>query len=70
MGLAQILRQEGRTEGMQQGEARLLLRLLEKRFGPLPEAKRALINAADADTLLQWSDKLLTADSIEAVFNG
>lgn len=70
MGLAQILRQEGRTEGMQQGEAKLLLRLLEKRFGPLPEAKRALINAADADTLLQWSDKLLTADSIEAVFNG
>jgi predicted transposase YdaD len=33
-------REEGREEAIGQGEARVLLRLLTLKFGPLPEAVR------------------------------
>jgi len=60
-------KQEGKQEGRQQGEAALLLRLMERRFGPLDEALRERIRAADAETLLQWSDRILTAAAAEDV---
>ena len=80
MGLAQILRQEGekegerkgreqgREEGRQQGEAAILTRQLEFRFGSLDEVNRQRIKQADTDTLLTWSERVLTAESLEAVF--
>lgn len=37
-------------EGIGQGEARVLLRQLTLKFGPLPEPVRANIESADADT--------------------
>lgn len=77
MGLAAILREEGRQqgrqegkqegkqeghqEGRQEGEATLLLRLMERRFGPLDPDLQARIRTADAETLLQWGERLLTA---------
>jgi hypothetical protein len=63
MGLVATLLEEGR----QKGEATLLLRLMERRFGPLAEALRERIRAADAETLLQWSDRILTAAAPEDV---
>ena len=54
-------------EGIGQGEARVLLRLLTLKFGPLPEPVRARIESADADTLLRWSERVLTADQLEDV---
>jgi len=66
--------QEGRQEGMQQGivkgEAAILQRLLERRFGPLTEEQRQRLQAADADTLLAWGDRFLTAASAEDVLQG
>ena len=54
-------------QGMQQGEARVLIRQLQHKFGPLPEAVRQRIEAADADTLLEWSERLLMARSLDEV---
>ena len=62
--------QEGRQEGRQEGEATLLSRMLELRFGPLSEGNRAKVRAADADTLLRWGERMLTAATVEEVFTG
>ena len=64
MGLTQILRQEG----MQEGEAAMLLRLLEKRFGTVSEPVRARIKDADAETLLAWSERLFNCNDIDSIF--
>ena len=63
-------RKEGREEGHKEGEITLLIRLLEKRFGPLDEKTRARLEAADAKQLLRWGERLLAAKSLEAVFQG
>ena len=60
-------RNEGRQEGRQEGEAALLLRLMERRFGPLAEALRERILSADAEALLLWSERILTASAPEDV---
>lgn len=60
--------QVGRQKGMQQGEARILIRQLTRRFGALSAEYLAKIQQADADTLLDWSERLLDAQSLAAVF--
>ncbi len=59
----------GLQQGMQQGEATALLRLLLKRFGDVPLDARRQIEAADAGTLLEWLDRVLTASSIDEVLH-
>ena len=58
---------EGLKEGLQKGEATLLLRMLELRFGPLSESSRAQVRASDADTLLRWGERVLTATTADEV---
>lgn len=58
----------GRQEGRQEGQANMLLSLLAVKFGPLGEAERQRVLDADAETLLQWSTRLLTARTLEEVF--
>jgi hypothetical protein len=60
-------REEGREEGIGQGEARVLLRQLTLKFGAVPEPERARVESADAQTLLRWSERVLTADRLEDV---
>ena len=43
------------------------LRLLELRFGPLADALRERIRSADAEALLLWSERILTAATPEDV---
>ncbi|MCX7112077.1 MAG: Rpn family recombination-promoting nuclease/putative transposase [Proteobacteria bacterium] len=59
--------QEGRQEGRQEGEASLLFRLMELRFGRVDEQTRHRLQTADAETLLRWGDRLLSAASAEDV---
>jgi hypothetical protein len=69
-GLQQGLQQgrkEGLLEGRQEAEAALLLRLLERRFGSLGEDVRSRVRAADAETLLRWGERLLTAESLDEI---
>jgi len=60
-------RQAGRREGRQEGEALILVRQIELRFGPPSDGVRARIAGADADTLLRWSERVLTAQTLEEV---
>jgi hypothetical protein len=62
------IRAEGHAEGRREGEAEVLLRLLRVRFGALPEDVTARLNAADAETLLRWSERVLSAATLDAVF--
>jgi hypothetical protein len=41
---------------------------LERKFGPLAAEHRARIDAADAETLLRWGERLLSAETIDDVF--
>jgi hypothetical protein len=61
--------EQGREQGRQQGEAALVLHLFERKFGPPSEAVRARILAADGKTLRDWSERLLIADSVDAVLH-
>ena len=58
-----------RQEGWQAGEAAMLLRLIDRKFGPPSEPVRERITSADPETLLRWSDRILTADSLDAVLH-
>ena len=56
-------------QGKQQGGAAILLRLVERKFGPPSESVRERIASADPETLLAWSERILTADDVEAVLH-
>ena len=61
-------RQEGRQEGRLEGESKLLRKLLERRFGPLPIWAINQLNDAAEQDLDAWGEGVLTASSLEAVF--
>ena len=64
---ADMLRAEGRREGRNEGQRAMLLKLLSKRFGALPEDAVARMNAAGPAELEAWFDRGLTAASLSAV---
>jgi hypothetical protein len=66
-GLEQGLEQ-GVKKGIRQGETQMLLRQLTLRFGDLPQSTREHLESADADTLLRWSERILTASTLDEVF--
>jgi hypothetical protein len=56
----------GRREGLEKGMRQLLLRQLERRFGPLPESVRAKVESiASTRRLTRLSDQLLVASSLD-----
>ena len=57
--------QQGLQQGMQRGEARILTAQLRLRFGELPAAVSQRIEAADAETLLRWSERVLMAKTLD-----
>ena len=61
-------REEGRHEGRQEGEARLVLRQLRLKFGVLEPGIEDRVRAADADRLLEWGERILTAESLQDIF--
>ncbi|WP_363182460.1 DUF4351 domain-containing protein [uncultured Lamprocystis sp.] len=72
-GFAQRFIEQGIAQGVklgvQHGEARVLTSLLRLRFGELPEAARQRLDTADADTLLRWSTRVLTAQTLAEVLD-
>ena len=62
-------KQLGLERGRQEGQATLLLRLIERKFGPPTEAVLERIASADQDTLLRWSDRILTAESLDVLLH-
>src|SRR5262249_16399553 len=64
----QKLRDEGERKGERKGERRLLLRQLRRRFGELPPATVARVEAAEPEVLEVWGEQFATAQSLDEVF--
>jgi predicted transposase YdaD len=62
------LLEKGRQQGRQEGEARVVLRQLRLKFGPLEPAIEDRVRSADTDRLLEWGERVLTAQSLQDVF--
>jgi hypothetical protein len=62
-------RKEGQKEGLMKGERAVLVRLLTRRFGPLPREGLARIRRADLATLERWTDRVLTARTLAEVLD-
>ncbi len=58
-----------REEGRMEGEAAVLLRLIQLKFGPPDSDLRQRIETADAAMLLRWSERILTAATLEEFLN-
>ena len=72
MTAAARLRQEGKNRALKQfqkeGMAKLMARQLTLRFGELPESVLEQLHGASAEQLDAWAERLLTAPSLQAVF--
>nr|CAX83899.1 uncharacterized protein [uncultured bacterium] len=62
--VTEMVRQDGRLEG----EAKMLTRQLQHRFGSLPDWVREKIAQANSDTLEAWSLRFIDARSLEEIF--
>ncbi len=61
-------RRKGRKEGRREGESSVLIKLMTRKFGALdPDIRRRILDAS-SDQLLNWAERLLTADTIDEVF--
>ncbi|MGF7208524.1 putative transposase YdaD [Skermanella aerolata] len=66
----QIGEVKGKAAGIEAGKADLLLRLLRRRFGSLPESAQARVQCASEDQLNEWAEAVLDASTLDAVFGG
>lgn len=61
--------EQGRAQGVTQGEANLLLRILSARGLAVPaEIRQRVLSCADSLQLEAWADRAATAHSVEEVF--
>lgn len=60
----------GKAEGVVIGEVKTLLRLLERRFGPLSPDLRERVNNAKQSEIATWFDIAIDAPDLETVFGG
>ena len=58
-----------KAEAMTEGEARALVRLLERRIGSVSETLRARIFAADLASIEAWFDRAIEATEFESIFD-
>lgn len=63
------IREEGMQQGVQQGEALSLLRLMRHKLGDIPEEVRQRIEPAEPATLNPWFDQALAADRLDEVLH-
>ena len=59
---------EGVQQGVQQGFARAVALQLQLRFGPVPEWAQERLGTASEEQLIQWLGSILTAKSIDDLF--
>ena len=58
---------QARKEGERNAERRVLLKLLRQRFGELPAAVVARVEAADVPELEAWTERIMMASRLEDV---
>ena len=61
--------EQGLEKGLRQGEANVVIRLLTKRFGSLPQAVQDHLNQASTEQLELWVDRVLEAKTLESIFD-
>ncbi|WP_438034055.1 hypothetical protein [Sorangium sp. So ce204] len=61
---------EGRRAGLDEGQRAVLLRQLRARFGEVPEARREQVLAASGERLAVWAERILTARTLDELFEG
>jgi hypothetical protein len=61
--------EQGLAEGRAEGEAKILLRLLQRRFGTVPDSLRRRIVAADVGSIEAWAERAIDAPDLESVFD-
>jgi predicted transposase/invertase (TIGR01784 family) len=66
--LIQQGREEGRTEGRTEGQVSLLVKMLTFKFGDLSADHQARIESATPEQLELYAERLLSADTLDAVF--
>lgn len=66
----EILIQQGLERGIAQGQAVLLLRQLSFKFGPLPAEIDERVRTATSAELERWAERVLSAATLDAVFEG
>lgn len=62
-------REEGREKGRDEGERIMLLKMLERKFGLLPEAIKERIANAHSAQLEQWMFMALEAPTLDEIFD-
>ena len=60
---------EGKAEGQAEGEAKIFTRLLERRFGTLPDPLRDRIFAADVESIEAWVERAFDAPDLQSIFD-
>jgi len=71
-GLEQGLEQgikKGHQEGLLAGEAKLLKKLLERKFGNLPAWINDKVSTATQQDLERWGEAVLTMPTLDSIFN-
>lgn len=59
---------EGKAEGRVEGARQVLVRFLEKRFGPLTRMDKKRIGAGSPTDLDQWTDRSVAAGTVAEIF--
>ncbi len=60
---------KGLRKGRQEGEIGILLRQMRLKFGRLDTETIARVQSADTEQLSSWSERILTAKTVEEIFN-
>jgi flagellar biosynthesis/type III secretory pathway protein FliH len=61
--------EKGWKGGREEGESTMFCKMLEVKYGPLPQWALDKIAQADAITLEQWATRLFNAQTLDEVFN-
>jgi hypothetical protein len=59
---------QGWAQGRTEGGAKVLVRLIERRFGDVPPQLRQRIFSADVATLEAWVERVFDAPDLQSVF--
>ena len=60
---------QGMLQGRRAGKIQIITQLLQARFGELPPKAQAKLDAATEEELDAWTEALLSAPTIDAVFD-
>lgn len=68
LGMIDIMENKVLGPAIVKGECNMLSRILERKFGVLPDWVTEKLSAASGNDLLIWADRVLTAHDLESVF--